>query len=255
MTTSSIKALLVDDEPGARDNLNALLMQFCPDVKVIGEAANVDEAVTKIRNHSPHVVFLDIEMPGKSGFELIHAFETVDFYIVFVTAYDRYALKAFEVSAMDYLLKPVSIDRLKEAVRKVGSREQQKSYKRRFEALRTNTGDHTLKKISIPYRNDYAVINIEDIITIEADRMWSRLCVCEPEATAVKKYTYAKPLGYFKDLFKKNSDFRRVHNSWMINTRHIQFYSRKDRSVLLKNDLTVPVSKGYKQTFEAFLGL
>ena len=121
--------------------------------------------------------------------------------------------------------------------------------------MKTNTHSDAFKKLAIPYRNDYAIVNIEDIITIEADRMWSKLWVSDSGTKVLKKYTYSKELKYFEDIFQDLSGIRRVHRSWMVNIRHMESYSKKDRSILLKNDVVVPVSKGYKQTFEAFLGL
>ena len=254
MMTKIIKAILVDDEASARENLSMLLGRFCPEVEITGEAANVDDAIQLVRNNTPDVVFLDVEMPKKSGFELINAFTAINFNVVFVTAYDQYALKAFEVSAIDYLLKPIAIDRLKEAVHKI-TQQQQKSYTNRFGALKTNTDSNTLKKLAIPHGSDYAIVNIEDIIAIEADRMYSRLSVSPPRATAIKSYTYSKKLSYFENLFEHHSNLRRVHRSWMVNTRHMQSYSRKEHNIMLKNNMVVPVSKSYKQTFEAALGL
>lgn len=249
-----ITAILVDDEASARENLGLLLGRFCLEIEVIGEAVNVNEAKQLIQKSTPEVVFLDVEMPGKSGFDLINTLEYIDFQVVFVTAYDQYALKAFEVSAIDYLLKPVAVERLKEAVQKIRIQREQQSYKSRFEALKTNTHDKTLKKLAIPHGSDYAIVNIEDIITIEADRMYSKLSVTDSRTMTVKRYTYSKKLSYFEDLFE-HSSLHRVHRSWMINTRYMQSYSKKDHNVRLKNDMAIPVSKSYKEAFEASLGL
>lgn len=252
--TNTIKAILVDDEASARENLNILLARFCPEVEIIGEAANVDDAIQCIQNNKPDVVFLDVEMPNKSGFDLINTYTAIDFHVVFVTAYDQYALKAFEVSAIDYLLKPIAVDRLKDAVHKIIMYREQQSYKNRFEALKTNTHG-TLKKLAIPFGTDYAVVNIEDIITIEADRMYSKLSVSDPRTATVKQYTYSKKLSYFEHLFERFSNLHRVHRSWIVNIGYMQSYSKKNHSILLKNSMVVPVSKSYKQSFEAFLSL
>lgn len=249
-----IKAILVDDEASARENLGMLLERFCPEINIIGEATNVDDAMQLIQNSTLGVVFLDVEMPGKSGFDLINAIDRVDFQVIFVTAYDQYALKAFEVSAIDYLLKPIAVDRLQEAIRKLMIHKEQQTYKTRFETLKTNTHDQTLKKLAIPQGNDYAVVNIDDIIAIEADRMYSKLSVTDPQTRVVKKYTYSKKLSYFENLFEHLSELHRVHRSWMVNTRYMTSYSKKDHTIILKNTIIVPVSKSYKSTFEASLG-
>ena len=116
--TASIKAIIIDDEDRARNTLASFIKQFCPEVEIIASVANVPAGVIAINQHRPQLVFLDIEMPEYNGFELLNFFRDVDFEIIFVTAYHEYTLKAFEVSAVDYLLKPVDIDKLKAAVEK-----------------------------------------------------------------------------------------------------------------------------------------
>lgn len=254
MTTNSIKALLVDDEASARENLTDLLIKFCPEVQIVGEAVNVDNALKQIRKHQPNVVFLDIEMPRKSGFELIKAFGDVNFYIIFVTAYDQYAVKAFEVSAIDYLLKPIAVERLQEAVRKLSLQQEKDSYKTRLEALKTNIRNTAFKNLIIPYKSGYISIHIQAIIAIEAERMYSNLYVRNPKTKTVVHYLYSKNLGYFEHLLEQHASFLRVHHSWMLNTDYVQFYSRKNRNIVLKGSLTVPVGKTYKAVFEDFMG-
>ncbi len=194
-------------------------------------------------------------MPGKSGFSLLRAFETVDFHVVFVTAYDRYAVKAFEVSAVDYLLKPVDVDRLREAVQKVMKQQRQQAYNNRFEALEANTRNNRLKKLAIPYKNDYAVVNIDDIITIEAERMYSVVSVSEVSKKTVKHYTYSRELRYFEELFERFPHFLRVHRSWIVNTRYIVSYSKKDHHIILRNSMNIPVGRSYKPSFETLFDM
>ncbi|MCB0376682.1 MAG: LytTR family transcriptional regulator DNA-binding domain-containing protein, partial [Sinomicrobium sp.] len=106
----------------------------------------------------------------------------------------------------------------------------------------------------IPYRSDYAIVNIEDIITIEAERMYSKLLVTYPRKKTTRNYLYAKKLSYFENLFEELSHFYRVHRSWIVNTRHIHTYSKQDRRITLDNGMEIPVSKTQKHAFEAFLG-
>ena len=253
-TKKTLQALLVDDEASAHENLTELLMRFCPEVDVVGNATHVDQAISLIGSIKPNLVFLDIEMPRKSGFELIDAFTSVDFHIIFVTAYNQYALKAFEVSAIDYLLKPVEVDRLKDAVHKVALQQEQESYKKRFETLKTNTENETLKKIAIPHKSDFAIVDIENIVTIEADRMYSKLSVLDASAKAIKTYIYAKKLSHFEDLFEQLPHFYRVHRSWIINSRYVDTYSKKDHTLHLTNGTKIPVSKSRRERLEKSLG-
>ena len=117
--TTNLKAVIVDDEQSARDNLQYLIGKYCDTITVVGEANKVTVAVDTIKDTKPDIVFLDIEMPQKNGFELFDYFDTPNFHVIFVTAYNHYAVKAFEVSAVDYLLKPIDVERLKEAEQKV----------------------------------------------------------------------------------------------------------------------------------------
>ena len=247
-----IKAIIVDDEINARENLRYLIENFCPNIQILDEAENVDEAITFIEKHKPQLVFLDIEMPQKNGFELIKHYDSIDFHIVFVTAYDQYAIKAFEVTAVDYLLKPIAIDRLKEAINKVSQQEEQRNLSNRYEALKENTKHKKIKKLSIPYKSDYVIIPVENIIVIEADRMYSSLHISDK--TIDKKYVYAKKLRHFEDIFSELSNFMRIHRSWLINTDYIKSYSKKDKEILLQNDMKIPVSKSHKDKLEKLLG-
>jgi len=119
-----LKAIIIDDEQRARDVLNNLIARFCPQVEVIALCENVLSAVEQIKKQAPDIVFSDIEMPQYAGYELVNFIDKINFEIIFVTAYDQYAVRAFEVAAIDYLLKPVEIDRLRQAVARVEARKE-----------------------------------------------------------------------------------------------------------------------------------
>ncbi|WP_272150342.1 LytR/AlgR family response regulator transcription factor [Tenacibaculum aiptasiae] len=238
---TKIQAVIVDDELNARENLKYLLNAFCKEIEVVSEASNVDEAVEEIKKTKPQLVFLDIEMPRKNGFQLLEEFENVDFQIVFITAYDMYAIKAFEVAAIDYLLKPIDIERLKEAVKKVIKNLGNSNTN--LEVLKSNKKE--LQRIAIPYKTDYAIVNLSDILCIEADRMYSVIYTNND-----KKYVVAKKLSYYQKLLCTDNDFARVHRSWIINVNQIETYSKKEKEVKLKTDLKIPISKSYKEYFE-----
>ncbi len=241
---NKIKAVVVDDEINARENLQYLLKEFCEEIEVVSEASNVDEAVKVIEKNKPQIVFLDIEMPQKNGFQLLNEFSEINFQIIFITAYDIYAIKAFEVSAIDYLLKPIDIDRLKESVKKARKViNQNLDTSSRLELLKENKKE--VKRIAIPYKSDYAIVNIEDVICIEADRMYSVIYTSKS-----KKYTVAKKLSYYEKLLCERGSFIRVHRSWIVNINEVNMYSKKEKEVTLKNQTKVSVSKTYKDSFE-----
>lgn len=239
-------AIIVDDELSARENLQYLLENFCPEITIVGICSNVDEAVLSINKLKPDVVFLDIEMPQKNGFQLLQEYKEINFQVVFITAYDQYAIKAFEVSALDYLLKPIDIDRLIEVVAKIKKQQLIASFKDRMTALSENK--KKLSKISIPYKSDYVVLDISTIVCIEADRMYSNIYTLDG-----KKYTASKKLNYYEELFFENSNFQRVHRSWVVNTVYINLYSKSKRELNIL-EKKIPVSKTYKEQVEKLLG-
>lgn len=238
-----LKVILVDDELNARENLRYLLGDFCKQVSIVGEASNIDDAVKVIHKQQPDLVFLDIEMPQKNGFQLFNEIEDFDFQVIFITAYDQYAIKAFRVAAVDYLLKPVDVSLLQKAVAKAECQLQQNISDERIQVLKENK--KKFKKIAIPYKNDYAIIDINDIICIQADRMYAVIYTKNN-----KQYIASKKLNYYESLFKDDNFFIRVHRSWVVNTNHIYIYSKRDRQLKLINGEVIPVSKGYKTSFE-----
>ncbi|MDY8137863.1 LytTR family DNA-binding domain-containing protein [Aquimarina sp. 2201CG5-10] len=238
-----LTSIIVDDEINARENLRYILESTCKDVKILDEASTVDDAIELIKEHNPQVVFLDIEMPQKNGFQLFEAFTEISFQVVFITAYDSYAIKAFQVAAIDYLLKPVDISLLQNAIKKVKTYFSNNTKDVRLQLLKENKPK--ISKIAVPYKSDYAIIKVDDIICIQADRMYSLIYTSDS-----KKYVVSKKLHYYEELFSEENTFIRVHRSWIINTDQILSYSKKDRLILLNDNKSIPVSKGYKQSFE-----
>ncbi len=240
-----IKAILVDDEEGARDVLANLLARFCPEVELIAKCPNVLQAVEAIKQHKPHLVFLDIEMPNYSGFEIVNFFKEIDFEIIFVTAYDQYAIRAFEIAAMDYLLKPVDIERLKKAVHRVIEHRNAQQHAQRLFHLSQTLETSYPKNIVVSDKGQQHVIPIDNIIAIEAQESYCLIHTTERNETA------SKNLKHFETLFEGMPKFFRVHKSWLINTDYLQQYSKSDLSILLTNGLVTKLSKYKKAEFEA----
>lgn len=242
MTT--IKAILVDDEESARDVLENLVVRFCPEIELLGKFNNVLDAVEAIRSLKPDLVFLDIEMPNYAGFEIVNFFENVDFDIIFVTAYDKYAIRAFEVSAVDYLLKPVDIERLQQSVQKAQERMQLKNNLDRFKLLSQTLESNVLNNIIVSDKGYQYTISIATIIAIEAQESYSVIY------TEEKKYTASKNLKHFENLLNENKRFFRVHKSWIINLDFLENYSKSLLEIQLKNGMTTKLSKYKKVEFE-----
>lgn len=244
---STLNAIIVDDEESARDVLENLLTRFCPEINLLAKCTTVPDAVEKINMHHPHVVFLDIEMPNYAGFEIVNFFKNINFQIIFVTAYDKYAIRAFEVSAIDYLLKPVDIDRLKQAVEKARHKVNLIESAQRMELLSETITTKEIKNIAVTDKGYQHILATDAIIAIEACESYSIIHTLE------KKYTVSKNLKQFEQLLEENPDFVRIHKSWIIQLKHMINYSRSELIVNLKGDLQARLSKYKKQDFEKLI--
>lgn len=244
---AKIKAIIVDDEESARDVLENLLLRFCPDVTVAGKCSNVSSAVTLIKTVEPQLVFLDIEMPNYAGYEIVNFFDDINFKMVFVTAYDNYAVRAFEVAAVDYLLKPVNIERLKEAVRRVGEELSKDNWQSRMNVLGQSLQSKTPEKIVLTDKGMQYVVNIEDVVAIEAQEAY---CLIH---TVQREFLMSKNLKHFELILDNNPKFVRVHKSWLINLDHMVSYSKSDFNILMSKGIIAKLSKYKKAEFEAIL--
>lgn len=235
-STNNITAILVDDEPKAIINLSFLLKKHCPNVTIVATCNSVDEAVIEIEKHQPDVVFLDIEMPEKSGFELFNE-TNQQFQTIFVTAYDEFAIKAFEVSATDYLLKPIEIKRLKTAVSKLKNIKTSSQ----ISVLKQNIDSSEINQIIIPYKDVQLIVKIDDIICFEANAAYCYIYF--EDDNHLKTHIYSKSLRYFYELLSSNTSFFRTHRSWFINLKKVQSFSKKENTITLKHNISVALSK------------
>lgn len=242
---NKLRAILVDDEESARDVLQNLLLRFCPDVELIAKCENVLQAVDVIKIERPDLVFLDIEMPNYAGYEIAGFFKEINFEIIFVTAYDQYAIRAFEVAAIDYLLKPVDIDRLKLSIERVRTQRNTEQQAQRLALLSNTLENKQLKNIVVSDKGQQNIIAIESIIAIEAQESY---CIIH---TTEKKIVASKNLKHFETVLESLPQFIRVHKSWMVNKAHIKNYSKSDLSIQLSNGLMTKLSKYKKTEFEA----
>lgn len=244
-----IRAILVDDEESARDVLQNLLLRFCPEVELLDRCADMPQAVASIKQHQPDLVFLDIQMPQYAGYEIVRFFEQIDFEIIFVTAYDNYAVRAFELAAVDYLLKPVDIDRLKLAVARAQHQVDLKMQAERLQFLSNTLQTKEIKNLMVSEKGYQQLVPIEAIVAIEAQESY---CLIH---TTDKKYTVSKNLKHYETMLDGNPEFLRVHKSWLIHKGHILNYSKSELSINLASGLVAKLSKYKKAEFEqAVLG-
>jgi two-component system LytT family response regulator len=239
-----LRAVLVDDEESARDVLQNLLERFCSDVEVVAKCENLPEAVSVIQREQPDLVFLDIEMPNYAGYEIVNFFTTITFEIVFVTAYDQYAIRAFEIAAIDYLLKPIDIERLKKTLLRVRDSLGNEQQTNRLSLLGSTLESKQLKNIVLSDRGNQHIVPIDAIIAIEAQESYCTI------HTIDKKFTASKNLKHFETILNGLPHMIRVHKSWLVNLNCMQSYSKSELTIQLVNGLVAKLSKYKKADFE-----
>lgn len=243
-----LTALIVDDEQLARENLRMLLDEFCPEINVIDTATGVEDARAKIEELRPQVVFLDIRMPsGAEGFDLLQSLDKQEFMVVFVTAFKDYAVKAFNANAIHYVLKPIDIDDLRNAVSKLletkkrieSSPNGYSDYVQTLEEItRSINEQQPAAKITISHTKGFKVIDEDKIISINAEGNCSNLHFTDGTA-----YLDTRPLKTYEELLSP-AKFFRVHKSHIINLDQVTEYLHEDgHQVILKNGKRVPVAR------------
>jgi two-component system LytT family response regulator len=241
---NKINCILIDDEVSGRIVLAELLSEFCPEVNVIAEAANITEAYDKINTLKPGLVFLDIQMPGGDGFELLKKFNDIAFEIIFVTSFDRYAINAIKFSALDYLLKPIDSDDLLTSMQKLKKRlEEKEKSKEWIVNLLDNLDEDTIdKKMAIHHNDKVKFIKLSDIICLEADDNYTRIFTNDNQ-----KYTPARVLKDFEEFLAKHENFIRISKKAIVNINYITEYSKGEPHILfLKNGKEYEVSRRKK---------
>lgn len=238
----TLSALLVDDEQKNRDSLRKLLELYCPDVQVVGEADSVEGALEALERLEPELVFLDVEMPGGTGFDFLRRAGERNFRVIFVTAHSHYAIKAIRFSAIDYLLKPVDTDDLVEAVRKAMEERSQSSAPQHLHLLES-LGQAGIRKLAIPIRDGIAFLAPEEIVRLEADGTYTHVY------TLQGKYTGTRNIKVYEQLLSEQGFFR-AHHSHLINLRHVRNFSRVDGYfVEMADGSRVEISRRKKDEF------
>lgn len=243
-----LKAVIVDDEERARNSLALLLETYCEGVEISARCSTVDEAELAIKKDAPDLVFLDIEMPRYSGFELFHRFEQINFDVIFVTAYNDYAIKAFEVSAVDYLLKPIDIEKLKVAVEKVKAKRDAVEKRHRLELLEESMKAQHFNKIALPSIDGVDFVNTSDIVYLEADGAYTEVWLSNNS-----KFIVSKKLKFFEEILSNKPHFFRSHRSFIVNVNAVKHYSKAENSFTLDNGKQIGIARERKAEFEQLL--
>ena len=236
-----IKSIIVDDEKHGRENLAGILREFCPEVSLLGEADSVEAALSLIREQPPDLVFLDIEMPRANGFRLLEHLQNFSFEVIFVTAYDNYAIKAIRFSAADYILKPVNHNDLKAAVKKVAERILQKQKNVRMKQLYHNLFQPGSPRIGLPDGDQIQFSEVHKIIRCQGEGNYTHIYFENGNHMLV-----AKTLVEFEDLLQEFG-FARTHKTHLVNLKHVKSYIKTKNSVKLSNNEHIPVSRRRKE--------
>ena len=232
------RTLIIDDETHVRETLTSLLQDYCPQVKIVGEANSVASGIKAIREKSPELVLLDIKMDDGTGFDLLEHFDNITFKIIFITAYEQHALEAFKFSAVDYILKPVNPDKLADAVKRAEKLVQQ-TFNTQLGALRENLAPESKKskKIVLKTLDNIYLLNTNDIIQCEADSSYTVVETIEDE-----KIVVSKVLKEYDELLSGYGFFR-VHRSHLVNLQHIKRFEKQEGGyVVMTNNNKIPVS-------------
>jgi two-component system LytT family response regulator len=247
-----LNALIVDDEASGREALQILVSKYCPSVNLIGEAASADEAEKKIQDLKPDLIFLDIEMPFANGFELLQRFKDITFDVIFTTAYDQYAIKAFKHNAIDYLMKPVDTDELKLAVKKCEDKRAtgSSSFNRLDALMETLSQGKSLKKLPVSTLDGIMFVDVDQIIRLSADSNYTNIFL-----STGKKIIASKTLREFEE-FLLNHGFFRVHNTHLINLSFVEVYTKGEGgSVTMTDGSVAEVSRNKKAELLTLLSL
>ncbi|WP_299108804.1 LytTR family DNA-binding domain-containing protein [uncultured Tenacibaculum sp.] len=242
-----MKALIIDDERKARNVLRILLEENCKEISEILEAEDLLSGVEQIKKEQPKLVFLDIEMPEHSGLEIVDFIDRslYSFEIIFVTAYNEYAIQAFELSAVDYLLKPTRPSKVIEAVGKALKEIDKNQLAVKLDELKNSFGKKQFKKIALPFLDGIKFVNFEDIILLEADGMYTKITT-----NTTSEILVSKPLKHFVTLLSNQAMFYKPHRSYLINLSYIKEYIKKEGGyIVMDNNRTVSISKDRKEEF------
>jgi len=241
-----LSVVIIEDEKHSLETLSRLLLDFCQDVKLLGSASNVEDAISLINKTKPDLVFLDIELHSGTGFDILQKLDSISFEVIFTTAYEQYAVRAIKFSSVDYLLKPIDLDELLEALSKVRNRKGDKAYLLQIKNLVKNLEiqDVNNKKICLSTHEGMEFVRVLDILYCKANGSYTLFTLKNQKDQLV-----SKNLKEFEILLQEY-DFMRVHNSYLINLREVKKYIKSDGGyIIMNNGDHVNLSQTKKDSF------
>lgn len=246
-----IKAVVIDDEINNQELISNLLKSYAENIQVVGLADSVESAYKTIQEHQPDLIFLDIQMPDGTGFDLLKKFEKINFKIIFVTAHQEFALEAFKYSALDYILKPLSPANLLAAVKKAEETMGGDELNMKLKILLNNIAEpiKNKKKIVLKTMERIYSVDLDDIIRFESDGGYTKVYL-----TDGKRIMVSKTMKEYDDLLL-DAGFLRVHHSHLINMNHLFCFEKAEGHVVMKDDSVVPVSNRKKDHLMELLNM
>lgn len=233
---------IIDDDQKSIQIIQYLIESYCPSMKVVCSANNIDDGAKIIISHKPEIVFLDVEMPGGTGFELLEMIKARDFDVIFITAHNKYAISAIKHSALDFLLKPIETKEFMEAIERIKNNKRSKSAN--YEILLENLNNKKPKKLAVTSSKGYEYIPVDHIVRIESERSYARIFLQNGRVIMVSKC-----LNEYQNMLDPNTFFR-IHNSHLINLNHVIMYFRTDGGYVEMSDKSkIPISRSKKEIF------
>lgn len=239
----NIRSIIIDDEPNNVENLQTIIATYCPGIDVVATASSTSEGIAVVKADQPDLVFLDIQMPGASGFEVLKAFPKIYFEVIFITAHDQYGIQAIKFSALDYLLKPIDIIEFKAAIEKAKEKINAKKQNHNIENLLEyiKSGQHDSPKIALPTLSEIRYIKVNTIVRCEAENNYTTFFLDGGEQILV-----CKTLKEYDELLQPHR-FIRTHQSHLVNLQFVKSYLKEDGGTLLLTDQTkIPISRQNK---------
>jgi two-component system LytT family response regulator len=244
-----VRAIIIDDEKNALEVLSSQLLHYCPNVQVIKKCESGEEGISAINELNPDLIFLDIEMPKINGFDVLNQTAQKSYKVIFTTAYDQFAIKAFKYSTIDYLLKPIDIEELKQAIKKV-TNDSEYHLNQKITSLFEHYGYHKPKanKIALPIGDGYEMIAFENIIRAESESNYTVIYLNDKRRVMV-----SKTLKEIEENLN-DSQFFRIHNSHLINTEYINKFFKSDGGyVVLLDGTQINISRTKREEFYELL--
>ena len=244
-----MKAIIIDDEKAARNVLQNLLMIAHPEIDVVDMCPNLPEAVMSIRSRKPDLIFLDVEMPQFAGYEIVKFFSKIDFQIIFVTAYDKYAVKAFEMNAIDYLVKPIQRSRLSEAIERAKRRQQDNEKIVNYDSVLEQLEEENSPTFSFSESGNQHIVKTSNILAISAQGAYCQIIMKNGD-----KHLLSKNIGTIEKEITQNPILFRTHKSWIVNMREIVGIKKSKELILISGGIQAKLSRFRKESFEKAFG-